>query len=96
MIKAGHVFKKNKLGLTSLNIVFPTGCAYEKPGRRGISHLMEHLITKSVDKYMDRFTNDCIDFNASTSQNYVVVYFRGLEDKLPSDFKKELVPEQIK
>jgi predicted Zn-dependent peptidase len=40
---------------------------------------------------MDRFTNDCIDYNASTSQNYVVVYFRGLEDKLPPDFKKELV-----
>lgn len=91
MIKSGHIFKKNKLGLTSLNIVFPTGSIYEKPGRRGISHLMEHLITKSVDKYMDQFTNDCIDFNASTSQNYVVVYFRGLEDKLPSDFKKELV-----
>ena len=91
MIKAGHIFKKNILGLTSLNIVFPTGCAYEKPGQRGISHLMEHLITKSVDKYMDRFTNDCIDFNASTSQNYVVVYFRGLEDKLTTDFKQELV-----
>ena len=91
MIKAGHVFKKSKIGLTSLNIVFPTGAAYEKPGRRGISHLMEHLITKGVDKYMDRFTNDCIDFNASTSQNYVVVYFRGLEDKLPADFKQELV-----
>lgn len=91
MIKAGHVFKKTKLDLTSLTIVFPTGCVYEKPGMRGTSHLMEHLITKGVDKYMDRFTNDCIDFNASTSQNYVVVYFRGLEDKLTNDFKKELV-----
>ena len=91
MFKAGYIYKRNKLELTSLTIVFPWGSIYEKPGRRGISHLMEHLITKSVDKYMDRFTNDCIDFNASTSQNYVVVYFRGLNDKLTHEFKKELV-----
>lgn len=89
--KFGYVYKKSRLKLTSLNIVYNIGSAFEKPGMRGISHLMEHLITKAVDKYEDRFLNDCIEFNAYTSLNHVVVYFRGLDSKLTPDFKQELV-----
>ena len=88
----GYIHRaQQKSEFTSLTLVFPTGSIYETPGRHGISHLMEHLICKLVDKYQDRFLNDCIDFNAETDFNYVQFYFRGLESKLPPEFKRELV-----
>lgn len=89
--KFGYIFKKSRVKLTSLNIVFNSGAAYESKGTNGISHLMEHLITKAVDIYQDRFLNDCIEFNAYTTHNHVVVYFKGLESKLTPEFKQELV-----
>ena len=52
MIKAGHVFKKNKLGLTSLNIVFLTGYVYVKTGSSRILHLIENWISKRVGIYL--------------------------------------------
>lgn len=89
-IKYGYIFKKSKLKLTSLNIVFNMGSIYEKPGMRGISHLMEHLITKAIDPYENRLLNDCIEFNAYTTTSHIVVYFNGLETKLTAELKKEL------
>lgn len=90
-IKYGYIFKKSKTKLTSLNIVFNLGSAYETVGYRGISHLMEHLIAKPLDKYEDRFLNDCIETNAYTSLNHIVVYFKGLDTKLTPELKQELV-----
>mgnify|MGYP004449723907 CR=1 FL=1 len=91
MISTGHIYKKSKLKLTSLSIVFPTGSIYDKEGKRGIYHLMEHLITKPLDKYQDLFTANCIEFNAMTSINYGIVYFNGLDSKLTPELKKEVV-----
>lgn len=90
-VKYGYIFKKSKIKLTSLNIAFNIGAVYEEPGLKGVSHLMEHLIAKTINKYTDRFTNDCIEFNAYTSMSHVVVYFNGLEKKLTPEFKQELV-----
>lgn len=88
----GYIHRaQQKSEFTSLTLVFPAGSIYETPGTHGISHLMEHLICKLVDRYQDRFLNDCIDFNAETDFNYVQFYFRGLESKLRPEFKRELV-----
>lgn len=89
--KFGYIHKKSKNNYTTLNIVYNIGSAYENENTYGISHLMEHLITKSVDKYQERFINDCIEFNAYTSMTHVVVYFKGLDSKLTPEFKNELV-----
>lgn len=89
--RSGYIYRKTTFGMTSLTIVYPTGSAYEKIGSRGIAHLMEHLITKPLDKYNTFFTRNCIESNAWTSRNYVAVYFKGLEEKLTNDLKQELV-----
>lgn len=87
----GYVYRKTTLGLTSLSIVFPIGSGYETVGKRGISHLMEHLITKPIDKFNTFFTENCIDYNACTTRNYVIVYFRGLEERLNPEIKQKLI-----
>ena len=73
--KTGYFFVKNThhKKLTSLNIIYHTGPAYEARGRRGVAHLMEHMITKCIDKYQPQFTKDCITFNAMTTTNYIQV-----------------------
>ena len=93
--KTGYFFVKNiqNKKLTSLNIIYHIGSAYEARGRRGVAHLMEHMITKCIDKYTSRFTRDCVTFNAVTTSNYIKVYFTGLKEKLPADFKQQLVKE---
>jgi predicted Zn-dependent peptidase len=63
-------------------IVFEGSTNIEKPGIYGISHLMEHLICKSFEKYREEFVKNGIDWNASTSSNEIIFYFTGLEDKL--------------
>lgn len=93
--KTGYFFIKNvhHKKLTSLNIIYHTGPAYESRGRRGIAHLMEHMITKCIDKYQSQFTRDCITFNALTSTNYIKIYFNGIAEKLTPEIKKLLVNE---
>lgn len=95
--KTGYFFVKNThhKKLTSLNIIYHTGPAYESRGRRGIAHLMEHMITKCIDKYQARFTRDCIIFNALTSTNYIKVYFNGIAEKLTPELKQQLVKELL-
>lgn len=89
--KSGHIYKSQKCKFTSLSIMFKAGTLYEPDGKKGISHLMEHLICKTVQEYDDKFINDCIEFNAVTSIDYVEFYFRGLSSKLTRELKQELV-----
>lgn len=89
--KKGYVYRKTTLGMTSLSIVFPMGSGYETIGRRGISHLMEHLITKPLDKFNTFFTSNCIEFNAYTSVNNVVVHFKGMEEYLNPEVKQKMI-----
>ena len=96
--KTGYFFVKNiqNKKLTSLNIIYHIGSAYEARGRRGVAHLMEHMITKCIDKYTSQFTRDCVTFNAVTTSNYIKVYFAGLKEKLPANFKQQLVKELLR
>ena len=93
--KTGHIFKVYRGKFTSLSVVFKAGTLYEPENRKGVSHLMEHLICKAVQKFDERFINDCIDYNAVTSIDYVEFYFRGLREKLTPEFKKQIVKELL-
>lgn len=95
--KTGYFFVKNThhKKLTSLNIIYHTGPSYEARGRRGVAHLMEHMITKCIDKYQPQFTKDCITFNAMTTTNYIQVYFTGIAEKLTPELKQQLVKELL-
>ena len=95
--KTGYFFVKNThhKKLTSLNIIYHTGPAYEARGRRGVAHLMEHMITKCIDKYQPQFTKDCITFNAMTTTNYIQVFFTGIAEKLTPELKQQLVKELL-
>ena len=90
--KFGYFFKKcAKTKITSLTIVFRHSASAELDGEHGISHLCEHLICKSFDDLTDKFTNECITWDAYTNNNMIVFTFQGLESKLTSDLKCELV-----
>ena len=94
-VKTGHLWRRQLSDFTSLTVVFAAGSIYDPPDRKGVSHLMEHLISKVIDKYEDRFTRDCIDYNAITNFDYVYFYFRGLASILTPELKQELVDQLV-
>lgn len=90
--KFGYFFKKcARTKITTLSIVFRHSAASELAGEHGISHLCEHLICKSFDDLTDMFTNECITWDAYTSNTMVVFTFHGLESKLTPQLKQDLV-----
>ena len=86
-----HYFEKNNLKMNGLYIVYNAGSMYEEEGKSGTMHLMEHLICKSFDDMQDEFTKRCIEFNAYTDEEVVVVHLRGINTQLDSDLKVRVV-----
>lgn len=86
-----HIFEKKSLKMTTLRVVFNAGSLYEKEGRFGTMHLMEHLICKSFDDMLDELTKKNIKWNASTGAEYVSFYWTGLDSQLTPELKEELV-----
>lgn len=82
-----YIKKKSKIGLSGFYIVYYGSIMNEKKGIYGISHIMEHLICKGFDKYMEQFEEDSINWNAYTSDNKIVFYMTGL-DKYIQKWKK--------
>lgn len=68
--------------LSGFYIVYNGSTNLEKPGWRGLSHLMEHLVFKSVDHLQEEFDRDGLDYNAYTSSNNIVFYLTGLDSKV--------------
>lgn len=85
-----HLYEKNELKMTSLHIIYEAGSMFEKAGRYGTMHLMEHMICKNYNDLRDSLQELGIVCNAYTAQDYVVFWFKGLESKL-SPMKAELV-----
>ena len=73
---------KSPTELSGFYLIFKGSANLEKQGNYGISHLMEHLLTKSLDPYQDELDRLGITFNAYTSQNNVVFYMLGLEESI--------------
>lgn len=68
--------------LSGFYIVYNGSTNLEKPGWRGLSHLMEHLVFKSVDHLQEDFDRDGLDYNAYTSSNNIVFYLTGLDSSV--------------
>ena len=73
---------KSETDFSGFYVVYEGSCVKEREGIYGISHLMEHLVCKSLDDFQDDFQRDGISHNAYTSDNEIVFHWTGLEDKL--------------
>lgn len=69
---------KSDNNMSTVCLVYNGSTFNERKGIYGISHLMEHLIFKGTDKYMNIFQEDGIDSNAFTDSNRIVFYMTGL------------------
>jgi predicted Zn-dependent peptidase len=76
--------------LSGFYIVYKGSTNLEKPGWRGLSHLMEHLVCKSVDHLQEDFDRDGLIFNAYTSRNEIVFYLTGLDSRV-NKWKETLI-----
>lgn len=54
----------------------------EHKGNYGISHLMEHLVCKGIDKYMEDFEREAMHWNAYTSDTLIVFYMTGMNKNI--------------
>lgn len=68
--------------LSGFYIVYKGSTNLEEKGNRGISHLLEHLMLKPLDKYSDELDRLGIKSNAYTSSNEVVTTLFGLEESI--------------
>jgi predicted Zn-dependent peptidase len=73
---------KSETELSGFYVVYEGSTNLEKKGWWGLSHLMEHLMTKNFDHLQEDFDKDGIDWNAYTSGNEIVFYLTGLDEKV--------------
>ena len=73
---------KSQTDLSGFYVVYEGSTNLEKKGWYGISHLMEHLMCKNFDHLQEDFDRDGIEWNAYTSNNEIVFYLTGLDDKV--------------
>lgn len=86
-----YIYEKNNLKMTSFEVVFNAGALYEREGRYGTMHLMEHLMCKQFKDMVSKFTKLGITWNAYTGNELVVFWLRGLDKYLTPEIKKEYV-----
>lgn len=73
----------NPLKMSGLYVIYGNaGAIYEKPGMYGTSHLMEHLVSRTIDDLRDTFQENAIMSNAYTSSDDVVFHITGLTSRL--------------
>jgi predicted Zn-dependent peptidase len=68
--------------LSGFYIVYEGSTLLEKKGWYGISHLMEHLVFKSVDHLQEDYDRAGLDYNAYTSHDQIVFYICGLNKQV--------------
>jgi predicted Zn-dependent peptidase len=73
---------KSQTEMSGFYIVFQGSTNLERPGIYGISHLLEHCVCHSFEKYREELERDGIDWNFYTSSNEIVGYFTGLDSYL--------------
>ena len=81
---------KSQTDLSGFYVIYEGSTNLEKTGWYGLSHLMEHLVTRSYEHLRDDFERESISWNAYTSSNEVVFYFTGL-DKYLNPRKKQVL-----
>lgn len=81
---------KSSTDLSGFYIIFEGATNIETQGLRGASHLLEHLICRLFHDLRNDFQKNAIDWNATTSNNYMSFYFTGLDDNL-NRFKNKII-----
>lgn len=72
--------------MSGFYIAYYTSLIKDKKQHRGITHLIEHLIFKHIKHFFEIFDQLAIDYNAITTDDYVVFYIAGL-DKYINQYK---------
>jgi len=85
-----YKFKEDKRNVTTLTLCFKAGAIYEEKGSYGTMHLLEHLICKSFMDLQKQLAIRGISYNASTNNEYVSVFFSGLNTQLTPELKEDL------
>ena len=91
----GVINLKSETNLSGFYVIYRGSTMYEKLGIRGISHLMEHLVYKSIDYLLDDFDRYGIANNAYTSGTEVVFHITGLDEHVMK-FKSEILEQLLK
>jgi predicted Zn-dependent peptidase len=86
---------KSQTDLSGFYIVYKGSVQNEKPGNFGISHLMEHLVYKSIDYLMDDFDRYGISNNAYTSDTEIVFHITGLDEHI-NKYKNIILEKLLK
>lgn len=86
---------KSSIKIANLTIAYNLGGIFDQEGRKGISHLMEHLVCKTFKDEYDRLNRYGIEFNAMTGDNLVKVYFEGVEKYFTPEWRRRLVEKLI-
>jgi predicted Zn-dependent peptidase len=86
---------KSDTDLSGFYIIYKGSALAEHPNERGLSHLIEHLICKNNEHLEKQYYKYAINYNAITSDNYIVYYINGLEEYL-SKFKIQFYAEITK
>lgn len=73
---------KTQTELSGFYIIYEGSTHLEKKGWYGIAHLMEHLVCKAFDDYQEELDRDGVEWNAYTSNNEIVFYIKGLDEKI--------------
>lgn len=73
---------KSPTPLSGFYVAYWGSVLNEKKGNYGISHLLEHLLCKGFDEYMENFEKDAIGWNAYTNDTSVVFYMTGMDKKV--------------
>lgn len=73
----------NIISLTDLSgfyIVYKGSAFTESAQNKGLNHLVEHLVCKSIQVSLFEYDNYAITYNAITSDNFIVYYITGLDE----------------
>ena len=82
--------------MSGFYVVFKARCLEDNVEERGLTHLLEHLICRQFQPLMSAFSQYSIDFNAITTDDYVVFYLAGLDDyvnRYKEDFYRRLTSQ---
>lgn len=85
---------KSSLGLGYFGLGFDFGSDYERPGTYGVSHLIEHLISKKVNPMLSRMKRLGVEYDFYTSRDKVVASLTGLSravEEVAIEFRDRVV-----
>lgn len=85
-----EIFEKSNNALGSINVVYENPVSGEVANEKGLSHMLEHMITDNLVDLEEKFDQHGLMTNAYTSDHEVVFYLHGLSSEVDR-FREEFV-----